>query len=330
MRDIPGYDGYQVDRNGNVYSKKTEKYLHPNAYGGYNRLNLYQDGKKKLMTVHRLVAMTFVKNPNNDVIVNHIDGDKTNNTVENLEWISQKKNVQHSVDTRLQGKFTKCVVQLDKNNKEINRYSSIQEAAKKTGIKHQNISLVCWNKGKTAGGYKWRFTKEDHSSNHDDSEDSVEIEDYSEYTVDVSGNVYSNKRNRYLKIRSDPRGYRLVQLYKDGKGVNMYLHRLVARHFLDNPNNYPIVNHKDGNKSNNHVSNLEWCTSKENNVHAVKSGLKKTVKIDRIDEDGTVVFFSSLAEAARHHSVHISSIWYACSGRTKTCAGYRWEYAESS
>ncbi|NFG01740.1 hypothetical protein FCV36_05215 [Clostridium sporogenes] len=70
-------------------------------------------------------------------------------------------------------------------------------------------------------------------------------------------------------------GYRRINLYKNGKGKKYYIHRLVAKAFISNVNNYPEVNHIDGNKQNNRVENLEWCTSSQNQIHAFKIGLQR-------------------------------------------------------
>lgn len=76
-------------------------------------------------------------------------------------------------------------------------------------------------------------------------------------------------------------GYSIVTLSKNGKSYKEYIHRLVAKTFLSNPLNKEYVNHKDGNKQNNCVSNLEWCTPSENNYHAFQTGLKKTTDKQR-------------------------------------------------
>lgn len=91
-----------------------------------------------------------------------------------------------------------------------------------------------------------------------------------------SGNVrsYSIVKERILKQDTSVKGYHTVHVpMTDGKTRHLRVHRLVAEAFLPNPNNLPQVNHKDGNKSNNQVSNLEWCTAKSNNSHARSSGL---------------------------------------------------------
>ena len=91
------------------------------------------------------------------------------------------------------------------------------------------------------------------------------------YTLYEDGTVHSGKLDLILQARQSSNGYLIVTL--DGKQLSV--HRLVATHFLPNPYNYSQVNHKDGNKLNNHYSNLEWCTEKQNIQHAFETGLRK-------------------------------------------------------
>lgn len=100
------------------------------------------------------------------------------------------------------------------------------------------------------------------------------IENYEQYSISNLGNVYSSKRNRILKPTNTTKGYVQVHLSKNGNVVNAPIHRLVAKAFIANPFNKLQVNHIDGNKHNNRVENLEWCTNSENQKHAIKLGLK--------------------------------------------------------
>ena len=94
------------------------------------------------------------------------------------------------------------------------------------------------------------------------------------YFVSDDGYVSNGKKN--LKYRLTKNGYARVQYKVDGKYVDRYVHRLVAQYYIPNPNNLPCVNHKDGNKLNNHVTNLEWCTYQANMEHASIYGLINT------------------------------------------------------
>ena len=99
------------------------------------------------------------------------------------------------------------------------------------------------------------------------------------YQVSSYGRVKSFKKNKVkiLKPQMHYKGYKFVTLHKNGIGEKCKVHRLVAKAFIPNPNNYPVVNHKDENKSNNNVENLEWCSDEKQQREAFRLGLKKKV-----------------------------------------------------
>lgn len=97
---------------------------------------------------------------------------------------------------------------------------------------------------------------------------------FENYQISDTGIIKST--DKLLKFGNNGKGYLFVCLSKNGKTTRFYVHRLVASHFILNPENKKTVNHKDGNKSNNCVSNLEWCSQKENLLHAIKTGLRKS------------------------------------------------------
>jgi hypothetical protein len=91
------------------------------------------------------------------------------------------------------------------------------------------------------------------------------------YSVDEIGNVFSERNRFFLKQNLAGNGYPFVTLHRGKQGKHqVYIHRIIAEMFLSNPKNKPEVNHNDGNKLNNHISNLEWMTSSENNIHAIQ------------------------------------------------------------
>lgn len=101
------------------------------------------------------------------------------------------------------------------------------------------------------------------------------IEDYDNYFIYDNGDVLNTSTNKILQGSIGENGYKYYRLSKNNTKQMFYAHRLVAQYFLDNPNNLPIVNHKDGNKLNNNVDNLEWVTNSDNAVHAYEKQLIK-------------------------------------------------------
>ncbi len=98
------------------------------------------------------------------------------------------------------------------------------------------------------------------------------------YQVSSFGNIKSIKNNKILK-QGISWNYLRIKLYKDNKGKSYSVHRIVAENFIKNKKNKPIINHKDGNKQNNNVKNLEWATYKENQKHAFRTGLNRSCLI---------------------------------------------------
>ena len=145
-------------------------------------------------------------------------------------------------------------------------------------------------------------------------------------------------KGKILKQRPDFKGYmRIDILDNNGKKKYMGIHRLVAETFIDNPLNKPQVNHIDGIKSNNVVSNLEWVTNGENQKHAFRLGLNKVTgragrpkrKVAKIGKQGEVIeIYNSIAEAGRSMNVRGSNIGECCRGHKKTAYGYKWEYVK--
>jgi hypothetical protein len=172
----------------------------------------------------------------------------------------------------------------------------------------------------------------------------LRIKDFPEYYVTDTGDVYTSNYKRTGRIKKMhltkyKDWYFGVTLYKDGKRYCKKVHRLIAEAFIPNLGNKPCVNHKDGNKQNNHVYNLEWCTKSENEKHKYdvlghtpntkgKFG-KDAVRSKAVLQlkDGIVVAeFCSAKEAQEKTGVLRSCICNCCKGKLKTAKGYQWQY----
>lgn len=196
-----GYPNYSVDTNGNVWSNHSGnwKRLKLNIdNSGYYRVCLTKENDKKWFLVHRLVGLSFVANPNNKHFIDHINTIRTDNRVSNIKWVTRiennnnpitrkrmsdaKKGKQLPIETRrkllesLIGRKVsddtklkisksnpnrKYILQYSLDGKFINEFSSIHDAKSVIGDNYKHITECCKGKRKTAGGYIWRYKKED-------------------------------------------------------------------------------------------------------------------------------------------------------------------------
>lgn len=146
------------------------------------------------------------------------------------------------------------------------------------------------------------------------------------YKVSSHGRIFSCRRGKVLKPRKTNTGYYRAHLSVNGCAKDFAVHRLVATAFLPNPGNLDQVNHKDENKANNHVSNLEWCNQKQNINHGtcIERTHQKQRKKVICAETGEI--FPSVTDAAKKHGGSISLIATVCRGEKKTAYGFHWKY----
>ena len=191
------------------------------------------------------------------------------------------------------------------------------------------------------------------------------IPQYRDYMITSLGRVWSRKSNKFLKQRKDKNGYMLVNLYSDGTCYTHKVHRIVAESFLENPKKFREINHKDEDKTNNNVKNLEWCNHKYNANYGTKNKrssqkLKEFYKFNpekaywtgkhitekmrqALIKNGkrysgsnnpnakpvrcieTGEKFGCASEAGEKLNVNPVSIRNCCAGKAKTAGGYHWE-----
>ena len=174
-KPIKGYEGiYEVSDLGRVRSLPRMltdskgrrhpvpmKMLKMHDRKGYDSVTLHDMGRKAIMSVHRLVAMAFIPNPDNLPVVNHRDENPKNNQVSNLEWCDISYNTRYGTGVeRAQAKHVyhrKAVEQLTKDGQHVATFKGVKEAARATGADASVIVRVCKGRNETAGGYRWKY-----------------------------------------------------------------------------------------------------------------------------------------------------------------------------
>lgn len=292
-------DDYQVSNIGRVRNKKARLVTIQFDKDGYCVVKLFHKGNKPKRFVHRLVAEAFIPNLENKKTVDHIDRNKTNNNVDNLRWAT------HSEQNMNQGKrinFPKIETNSEDLKDEI--WKSID------GYDNYYISNYGRLKHFTGKNNNFRIIV---AKNNIIEEKTPETEKNNE-----ENNAENKKKNNYVV-------YSLYNL-KNKKSTTHYAHRLVAQAFIFNPNNLPQVNHKNGNKSDNHLENLEWVTEAENSRHAVLTGLNKCKKkIYQVDENKNIIKkWDSITDAANSLNTAFANISQALRSNNNRSCGYLW------
>jgi len=278
LYDIKDLTGYQITKTGKVWSTKSNKFLKQNACNGYDQVTFKVSGKSVTFTVPRLVAETFIPNPENKPYVNHINNDRTDNRVENLEWVTQKENCENH------GKKTshpRKVIQKDLEGNIIKTYDSLKEAGIGIGKSESSISKAVLKINQTAGGFVWDY-EGIHTLKLDITQGKA-IYGNNKYLVFPNGNIYNNVRKALIKPIQNAAGYCYVTISSNKTKKNCYIHRLVAEHFIENKDiKKTQVNHKNKKRDDNTIENLEWVTPSENLLHAKLSVLSLEEKSEDV------------------------------------------------
>lgn len=156
---------YSVSNLGNVRNDNTKKLLSQRTQQGYKHVTLSIDKKQKSCRVHRLVAYAFIDNPDNKPYVNHIDCNRSNNNVNNLEWVTPSENSRKAVEEGrylINNSHLRAVTQYDLNGKKMRTFESATEAARQLKLQQSKITECCKGNRKRTGDFQWRYADEEY------------------------------------------------------------------------------------------------------------------------------------------------------------------------
>ena len=206
------------------------------------------------------------------------------------------------------------------------RYETIAEASRELNVSPQHINAYLHGKTKSVKGYRFEYrerVKPQRAEAPTDGETWKKIDGFPRYSVSIDGQVRNDKTWRILK----PSGkrYLRVSLTENGVTRSFQVHRLVATAFIPNPENKAEVNHKDGNRFNNDVSNLEWASKSENMLHKCYT-LDREPQMKAVLCVETGIIYASQKATARAINGDLNGLRACLKGKQQTWKGYHWKY----
>ncbi len=253
---------YEVSNTGFVRNKNN-KLLSPTMRSGYLSYILKNSGKMKSPKVHRMVALAFIPNddPENKKVVNHINGNKLDNRVENLEWCSFADNAKHAIDNGLHVHTQREIMMYDQETEKAYIYNSIQAASKDINVHDGTICKVLSGERQSTHGYNFIYIDDDPNKTTDvDFSKFKQVVGFPNYLVNAQGQIYSIPLNKFATLQEHKGGAGMtISLVNLGVIRQFLIHRLVASYFLKKKNDsHNSIHHINGDKTNNNVENLKW------------------------------------------------------------------------
>jgi hypothetical protein len=327
--DYPGYaissQGRLRVKNGDISRAKPNK-------AGYVRTSLADsNGKLHPWAIHAIVATIFLGIIPGKDIVNHINGNRSDNRLENLEWVTVAENQKPEKKLSGGGQALRPVVQYSREGVPLQIWDSLTSAAVAVRGAISTISGACRLHTVTPEGFQWRYYDEVMIVPGEMWSSCV----YDGVVVEVSshGRAVSQKDKVKTYGHDDGRGYRKININRRA----VFVHRLVCLTFkpIENPEKY-VVNHIDNDSTNNHFSNLEWVTQQLNVMHAQQFKQQNTRPVNQYDLSGNFLQqYPSIRKAAKDMECQETQIINVCRGNLtqnggvhSSCHGYKWRYAE--
>jgi len=337
---------YEISNYGIVKNINTNKIIKSSLKSGYQHISLtINKNNRKTLSVHRLVAIAFIPNPENRETINHKDHNKLNNNVNNLEWattIEQNRHKRKCKKEIMELVSSRAVWRIDKDtNEKLELYKTIKFASQwifdnnLTSITEFNngnniksrITAVCQKKygRNTSFGYKWEYCNENDTIYDNEIWKDIPKEiigGIEGYKISNHGRV-KNHKGRISIGHNHSSGYLWVSIAPK----QYLLHRLVAKVFIPNPENKEQVNHKDGNKINCKLENLEWNTNIENQNHKVNTGLANIKKIIQYDLNmNKIKIFNTQLLASKELNISYLCINRCCRDKVNTAGGFIFKF----
>lgn len=158
---IVDYPNYEVSSLGRIKAIRGSRFTYVDNRGRYSSVTLKQEGKRRILNTHRIVAIAFIPNPLNLPMVNHKDGNRYNNQADNLEWVTASQNMKHAYLTGLCPKPPKYtgrhVIQFSLEGVELQEFINVEAAANTVKGIGSNISKCCRGKRNKHAGYRWAY-----------------------------------------------------------------------------------------------------------------------------------------------------------------------------
>lgn len=319
-KPIFGHIGYIISNYGDVYSYKSNKFIYKTYNDGYVKVYLNENKQK---FVHRLVYSSFHnKELDKSKCIDHIDNNRANNNIENLREVTHSENSKNR-NKKERENHTR-ILQFSLDNEFIKEWESTNEIKKIFKKATSEITSCCLGgRGvQSVFGFKWKY--KDYVTDFSEYSE-VKLNDgktYSNYKVNKNGQII-NKYGRILKLDLQS-GYQRIGLFSDDHILSkVRVHRVVAYTFLEPIEGKDIVNHKDKNRSNNKLENLEFVTVRENNIHATG---KKVSQIDRHTGEILQTFDSISCASKFIGTKSLTSIWKACQNEKAIAANFCWKF----